>query len=233
MDLRKRVIGLAGMPDDHPGVPGELAVIAQLAADFIAAVSYASVTGVREGDYVTVAATSDLALAVDRAQYADESGPCLDAFSAAQAADVPDISDVSATMAWPGFRQAAVSLGLQASLSLPLFAGRGTPVASLNLYSHHSSAMRPLSAAVRSIFGEEQGGPPGAGGNLDAGEKGLVAGLTGAFAVRAIVQQAIGVITAGNTFDREQAYEALCRSATGTHIALPQVAARVISGRPW
>ncbi len=37
-------------------------------------------------------------------------------------------------MRWPGFRDTAYRLGLHTSLSIPLFAGRGEPIAALNLY---------------------------------------------------------------------------------------------------
>ncbi len=230
IDLRHRLVDLAGKPDDSPTVPADLGIIAQLAADWITAVSYASVTSVVPGGYATVAATSELARAVDEAQYADGSGPCLDAVTDERVTEVPDIS---ATMAWPGFRETALQLGLQASLSIPLFAGRGTPVAGLNLYCHHPSAMRPLSAAVGSAFGLGQQPDPGVKSHLDDGAKNLVAGLIGAFAVRAVIQQAIGVIMALNAHGPEEAYGTLRRQAVDADLALPDAAARVISGQRW
>ena len=51
-------------------------------------------------------------------------------------------------MTWPGFREAATAMGLHASLSIPLFAGSGAPIAALNLYSHDLLAMAPLNAWV-------------------------------------------------------------------------------------
>jgi hypothetical protein len=229
-DLRERLVDLAGTPDDSPAVRTGLAVIAQLTADWISAVSYASVTTLGPGGYATVAATSELALAVDEAQYAERSGPCLEALTDARVTEVPDIS---ATMAWPGFRETALELGLKASLSIPLFAGRGTPVAALNLYSRQPSAMRSLTVAVESVFFLEEREQPVAGQPLDDGAKNLVAGLTGAFAVRALVQQAIGVIMALTAYGPDQAYGTLCVQAVETDVALPQAAARVVSGQRW
>jgi hypothetical protein len=230
LDLRHRLVGLAGTPDDSPAVQADLAVIAQLAADWITAVSYASVTSVVPGGYATVAATSELARAVDEAQYADGSGPCLEAITDARVTEVPDIS---ATMTWPGFRKTALELGLQASLSIPLFAGRGTPVAALNLYCHDPSTMRPLSLAVGSVFGVGNPGEPRVENHLDDGAKNLVAGLTGAFAVRAVIQQAIGVIMALTAHGPEEAYGALRVQAVDADLALPDAAARIVSGQRW
>ncbi len=226
--LHKHLVTLAGTPDDDPAVAADLIVITQLAADRITAVDYASVTRFQGDGYVTVAASSALAVAVDEAQYGDGAGPCLDALDQGRTTKVPEIS---ATMAWPGFRDTALTLGLRASLSVPLFAGRGTPVAALNLYSHDPTAMRPLSQAVESVYGLLGSGQPVASRDLGSGAQSLLAGLTGAFAVRAIVQQAIGVLIAVTASTADQAYDVLCLRAADTGVALPQAAARVIAGR--
>jgi GAF domain/ANTAR domain len=229
--LGEHLVTLAGTPDDDPAVPADLIIIAQLATDRIVAVSYASITRYQPGGWVTVAASSDLALAVDEAQYADGAGPCLETLDTGHVTEVPDIS---ATMAWPGFRDTASALGLRASLSIPLFAARGTAIAALNLYSHDPAAMRPLSRIVESVYGlDETDPPPEPSRNLGAGAKSLLAGLTGAFAVRAILQQAIGVLMAETAASADQAYDALCRRAVDTGIALPQAASRVITGQRW
>jgi hypothetical protein len=58
------------------------------------------------------------------------------------------VPDVAATMRWPGFRDSAYRLGTRASLSIPLFAGRGTAMAAINLYGRGPAALAPLTAAV-------------------------------------------------------------------------------------
>ena len=69
--LAEALVQLAGTPDDMPTIDAQLKKLAQLAPDQVACVDYASVTALRDDTYVTVAANSDLALAVDQAQYAD------------------------------------------------------------------------------------------------------------------------------------------------------------------
>jgi hypothetical protein len=224
--LRDRLVALAGTPDDGRTVTGDLDAVAQLATDRVMAVSYASVTTSLHGGYVTVAASSDLARAVDEAQYADGGGPCLSALERGQPAAV---SDIAATMGWPGFRDTAAKFGLRASLSVPLFAGRGTPIAALNLYSHHPEDMRPLSGAVRSVYDLGQRPTPDLH-SLDPGGGELVSGLIAAFAVRAVVQQAIGVVMALTGAGPDAAYESLCDRATTSGVPLTQAAGRLISG---
>src|SRR5215207_7408877 len=90
--LADALIALAQTPDDVPGIDAQLTRIARLAADRVAGVDYASITALRGEEYITVAASSELALAVDNAQYADGSGPCLQSLDTAAPVTVPEIA---------------------------------------------------------------------------------------------------------------------------------------------
>jgi AmiR/NasT family two-component response regulator len=57
----------------------------------------------------------------------------------------------------------------------------------------------------------------------------LVAGIAGAFAVRAVIQQAVGVIIAGTQRGAEAAYLSLRRRAVERGFTLPDTAAAVIA----
>jgi hypothetical protein len=221
------LIALAGTPDDASWIDCQLLTTAQSSADLIAPVAYASITGYRDDAVTTVAASSDIARAVDRAQYDARSGPCLDALDTAAPIAVPD---VAATMRWPGFRECARGFGIGASLSVPLFAGQGVPVAALNLHSHDAQGLGPLSAAVRVTYDPEAGpGPVAAEAPLDRGGEAFIAGLAGAFAVRARIQQAIGVIMATTHRTPDAAYLVLRMRAAETGTALTDAATAVIT----
>jgi hypothetical protein len=223
--LAQSFIALAGIPDDASTVDEQLVLIAKLAVDRVAAVDYASVTAVREHAYTTVAASSELAVAVDEAQYAEQAGPCLEPLHTGTPVPVPDIA---ATMAWPGFRDQAFKIGLRASVSVPLFAGSGEPVAVLNLYAHDAAAMAPLTEAVWNVYKPN----PAAGGravaDLEPGAGELMAGLAEAFAVRATIQQAVGVIMARQAVGAFDAYLSLRSRAVETGSSLTTTAAALI-----
>ncbi|WP_250001945.1 GAF domain-containing protein [Actinoplanes sp. M2I2] len=225
--LSGTLVLLAGTPDDHSSIESQLVTIAKLSAQRVEPVSYASVTTRRGNAYTTVAASNDIALAVDEAQYADRTGPCLDALETAKPYGVADIAE---TMRWPGFRDTAYRLGLHTSLSIPLFAGRGEPVAALNLYGHDSIAMTVLTSAVWATYDEAAPGLSDHPG-LDPGGDELVDGLSDAFAVRAIIQQAIGIIVATDHGTRDLAYATLRLRAADTGSPLPIVAQAVITDR--
>jgi ANTAR domain/GAF domain len=218
---------LAGTPDDASWITCQLVTIAQLSADLITPVAYASVTAYRDDAVTTVATSSEIALAVDQAQYADQAGPCLDALDDASPVAVPDIA---ATMQWPGFRDSAYRLGISASLSIPLFAGRGTAIAALNLYGRDPNSLAPLTAAVWAAYDLQGSGATPRGHGLDDGGEGLVAGLAGAFAVRARIQQAIGAVMAATHRTADAAYLLLRMRAAETGTTLTDTAAAVIAG---
>jgi hypothetical protein len=226
--LKDGVVALAGMADDDPEVSPALIAIARLTADRTLAVSYASVTARRAGALTTVATSSEMALAVDEAQYADGAGPCLETFDTGTVTAVPD---VGATMQWPGFRDAAFGLGLRASLSVPLFAGRGDCVAVLNLYSHDPTPMGALTAAVWETYEAASGSPDGSRHHLDDGGAELVAGLTGAFAVRDVIQQAIGRVIAEQQVTADAAYLTLRAWARENGSSLVDTATTVLAAQ--
>jgi hypothetical protein len=225
--LHDELVGLAGTPDDDSRVGAHLTAIAQLAADRIGAVDYASITSRREDAYATVAASSDLAAAVDEAQYGDDAGPCLDALEAGYPTAVPKIA---ATMTWPGFRETAFKLGLRASLSIPLFAGSGSTVAALNLYGRVPATMTALTTAVWHAYDPDpsDGTPPD---DMDPGGRQLVSGLVDALAVRAVIQQAIGVLIAATRGGADSAYRTLRIHAAETGRTLADTAAGLVGER--
>src|SRR3954470_23160518 len=127
--LAAAMVTLAGLPEHSFAVGHQLRTIARLTAERVAAARYASITALRGKNYITVAFSDEPAKAIDDAQYADNTGPCLDALDTGTPVAVPDID---AAVRWPGFHQAALRMGLHASVSVPLHAGRGEPIAGLN-----------------------------------------------------------------------------------------------------
>jgi ANTAR domain len=132
-------------------------------------------------------------------------------------------------MRWLGFREQASALGLRASVSIPVFAGNGAPVAVLNLYSHDQAAMAPVVDAIWNVFhpdskpdGEE---PEPA---LEPGAAELVAGLSQASAVHATIQQAVGVIMAQQGVSALDAYLTLRDRAAETNVALTTAATALL-----
>lgn len=187
--------------------------------------AYASVTVDRDKKLTTVAISDDLALAVDEAQYDEDAGPCLDSLRQDRLVTVPDMDR---TIAWPAFRAAAAGLGLNASISLPLFAGRGSTIAALNLYGRDPAEMAPLITRLVSVYDPDDTTPDDAD-PAGAGEADLLAGLAEALSVRAGIQLALGAIMARTGSTTEQAYLKLRLHAANQGMPLPAAADMLIS----
>jgi ANTAR domain/GAF domain len=224
--LAHSLIALAQMPDDVSAIDQQLVLIARLVVDRVAAVDYASVTAVREDAYTTVAASSDLAAAVDQAQYDAQAGPCLEPLHTGEPVGVPEIA---ATMRWTGFREQAFGMGLRASVSVPLFAGSGAPVAVLNLHGRDSAAMAPIIEGIWDVFHPDGAtiGTHGTAG-LEPGAAELIAGLAEAFAVRATIRQAVGVLMGQHGISALDAYLSLRDRAAEAGSSLTSMASAVL-----
>jgi hypothetical protein len=121
-------------------------------------------------------------------------------------------------------------MGLRASVSVPLFAGRGEPVAVLNVYSHDHAAMAPLIAGVLSVHGHPARGTIDEDHLLvlDEGGRELVAGYAEALSVRATIQRALQLIRAENGCSMDDAYLSLCIRAGEAGTDLGRAAATLI-----
>jgi len=219
-ELAAAMVLLAGMPEHAAGVDAQLRLIARLTPELVAPARYASITALRGDTYTTVAFSDELARAIDEAQYADHRGPCLDALDSGTPVAVPDID---ATVQWPKFHEVAPSMGLHTSVSVPLYAGRGEPVAVLNVYSNDRVAMAPLLGRICSLHGhagddvdnsvlEEE---------LDEGGRELISGYAQTLSVRATIKLALGMIMVENRCTADDAYVSLCLHAgqAGTDLA--------------
>jgi hypothetical protein len=223
--LAEALVTLAGTPDDVPTIDAQLRRLAQVAADRVACVDYASITALRDNAYVTVAASSDLALAVDQAQYADDDGPCLRSLQTRTPVTVPDIA---ATMAWPGFRDAATGLGLHASVSIPLVAGSGATIAVLNCYGRDPDAMALLIAGLAVVYDPSRPLPPDILPAEDTGGGELLAGVAEALSVHDTIQRAVGVIMAQTDGSAADAYVTLRLRAADAGVSLLATANMII-----
>lgn len=127
-------------------------------------------------------------------------------------------------MSWPEFHSAANKLGLHASLSIPLFAGRGAPIAVLNLYGRDTVGIAPLIAGVRNLYTGQPPPPGNRPNSMDSGAQQLLAGLARAFTVRDTIQRAFGVLMARDHCSAAEAYRHLRLRAAETGTSLAETA---------
>ena len=131
-----------------------------------------SVTELSDLGFHTPAASNELALHLDLAQYADGDGPCV-AACRDKAVHAVAIMDVEPDYA--GFAAAALSRGIHSSLSLPVFGG--SRPSALNLYASSPSAFDDprairiaslLARCVGAVLADHVRGGPATSANLQA-----------------------------------------------------------------
>ncbi len=123
--------------------------------------------------------------------------------------------------------------GPRARLSVPLFAGSGTTLALLNLYGDDPDGMAELADALRAAFDPDVPIPGPRRAITDPLAADLVTGVTGAFAVRAVIQQAVGILVAAGQRTPERAYVVLRMRAAASGYTLHQTATTVIGEQRW
>jgi hypothetical protein len=223
--LAAAIIAMVGTPDHSPRVQALLRQIPQLTVARVAAATHASITGLRGRAFTTVAVSDELIREIDEIQYAENAGPCVDSLNTDAPVAVPDID---ATVQWPGFHEAAPRMGLHASVSIPLYAGRGHAVAVLNVYGHDRAAMAPLIAGIELVHGDLPDTAVDAGrlGDLDDGGRELIAAYADALDIRATIRLAIERIRSEMRCSADDAYLTLCirASEAGADLAAAAVA---------
>jgi hypothetical protein len=223
--LAAGLIALAGTADDTPEVEALLLRITKLAAERVAAVDYASVTGLGDRGFTMVTTSSDLVAAIDAAQFT-QGGPCVQALEDQAPVDVLGLDSM---IRWPGFAAEAARLGLDATVSLPLFTGSGAATAVLNLYGRDEVAMAPLAAGIWRVYDPDRPLPFLTGPRPpEPGAQELLTGFAGAVAVRSSIQQAFYRIMDRQQCHASEAYEWLRVYAAETGTTLPAAAHAVL-----
>jgi len=209
--------------------------VAELA---LAAVTTADAAGLtllegRKRPVTVFASNADLSWEVDQVQYADDTGPCLEAYRTGRVLRVGDAARAGGR--WPGYARAALTLGVGSTLSLPLVAG-GTTYGALNLYARATGAFGETDVSEGQVFATQASVVlANASAYWDAQD--LATGLTEAMKSRAVIDMAKGKLMASGRYTPDQAFEVLVNASQRTNTRLRDVAYRIVHEvdvpQPW
>lgn len=188
----------------------------------IPGVDEASVT-LLEDSPRTVAASGDLALRADEAQYAAGQGPCLEA---ARGGRPVIVDNLAADERWPAYASVALGVGVGASLSVPLELA-GASGSALNIYARHATAPvgEVVDAAVElATFVSNVA----ALSNDRLRALTLVQQMQDAMQFRAIIEQAKGIVMRDRGCSADEAFEVLVRRSQESHLKLRDVAQHLV-----
>jgi len=199
-----------------------VAILAQQAIGPAAAVGITLVDDRRRP--TTFVATAEIAPTVDQAQYDDDDGPCLTAYREHRVIRVDDTRQP--TMRWPRYSRTAPDAGVLSTLSLPLTVGEET-YGAFNLYATSPHAFSDAHEADSQLFATQAAVVLG---NARAywGIYELAEGLKTAMESRAAIEQAKGIIMAGQRCGPDEAFNILISASQRSNVKIRQLALRIV-----
>ncbi len=198
--------------------------ITAIAARGIPGAESVSTTLLRGEKAYTAAYAGEMALRADELQYAEDSGPCMDA---GRGGVVLRIDDMLTEQRWPAYVARVRQEGVRSSLSVPL-PYQGTVIGALNVYSSQPEAFvsaesldagRDVAEAVAVAVGN-------AAAHHRLGEQ--ARNMQIAMETRAVIEQAKGVLMAQRQVDADEAFEILRDASQRYNRKLRDIAAGIV-----
>lgn len=207
-----------------------LARVARSAARAIPDADGVTITVLGNASPRTAAHTDDRMLRLDDAQYESTRGPCLEA---ADTRHPVRVMTELGEQRWPEFINAARSLGVSASLSVPLIVATSSPqvegqlVGSLNVYSQRAAAFDPFDEELMRLYTVTACHTIT---NAHRWQKSRdeVAQLEQTLTTRSVIDQAKGVMRAIHGCTAEEAFAMLVERSQNANVKLHLVAAELL-----
>jgi GAF domain-containing protein len=198
--------------------------VAHLAVVSLDGCDAAGVTVRKNGSGITTAATDEVVLSVDEAQYETGQGPCLQAMREAKPFF---ITSMGRDTRFPRYTPLAIAAGIRSSMTFPLSVS-DEPIGALNLYSRAEDAFpesdRPLAAmfAAQASIGLVNV-------RTFEGLKAAVGQLEEALETRGVIGQAMGILMAREGISAEAAFELLKTGSQHSNTKLREIAAQIVA----
>jgi GAF domain-containing protein len=164
-----------------------------------------SITLVRGDRAFTAAYAGEMALAADELQYAEGTGPCMDA---GRGGVVLRVDDMRTETRWPHYASRVVEQGVRSSLSIPL-PFQDESIGALNNYSTQPEAFATPESLEAGLEVAEVVAVAVANARAHAELGEQARHMRAAMESRAVIEQAKGVLMAQRHIDADQAFEVL------------------------
>ena len=203
-----------------------LGEITSIAARAIPGAEAVSTTLIRGDKAFTAAYSGEIAMQADELQYAEDSGPCIDA---GRGGVVLRIDDVHTEERWPAYIARVRQTPVRSSLSVPL-PYQGSSIGALNIYSTQEAAFATPDALAAGLGVAETIAVAVANADAHAQLADQARNMRLAMESRAVIEQAKGVLMAERRVDAEQAFEILRQASQRYNRKLRDIAAGIVAG---
>lgn len=222
-DTAAELAKLAGLVLIEPDLDRALVAVTGVAVAAIGPCDGASLTMRAAGVPSAPIASDDWAAELDRLQFVEQEGPCLDCLREGSILRSPELaSDIR----FPAYGPRAAALGAASVLSLPL-AADGRTVGALNLYARKPHVFDAQWLAVGELLAAHAGLAISAA-TAYYSSRDLAEQMRQALESRAVIEQAKGVLAAQQQVTPEEAFELLVEQSQRTNRKLREVARAVV-----
>jgi ANTAR domain/GAF domain len=211
---RSVMADLAGRYLTH-NIEATLATVTAAAVKLMDGVDYADVMLINGEELQSRAPTAPLVVDLDEVQLRMKDGPCLRAAMTDTVITCPDLADDSR---WPDFAAAALEVGVQSTLSFPLFRRRNGGAA-LNLMSCSADAMDRADHTIGAMLATH------AAMALTASDR--ISQFESALASRDLIGQAKGMLMERFDVDADRAFELLTKLSQETNTPVRTIAGKI------
>ena len=214
---------LAGLVLTEPDLDTALVAVTKVAVAAVEPCDGASLTMRNRGVPSAPAASDAWAVDLDRLQFVEQEGPCLDCL---REGSVMRVRDLRTDGRFPNYGPQAAERGAHSALSLPLVADGGT-VGALNLYSRRPDAFGSEVVAVGELLAAHASLAISAA-TAYFSSRDLADQMRQALESRAVIEQAKGVLVAQLGESAEEAFDRLVQLSQRSNRKLREVARSVV-----
>lgn len=168
--------------------------------------------------------TDERALAIDQAQYAEEDGPCLDAWRGRRVVHIRNVA--AASDQYPTYVKTALANDVHSTLSLPLQVSDST-IGALNLYARERDSFTEADEVIAKDVASVVATIMATTSYAEAIE--LNQHLSRAIDSRAVIEQAKGIIIATTRCSPDDAFEILRQQSQSENRKLREIAEEIVN----
>lgn len=214
---------LAGLVLTEPDLDTALVAVTKVATAAVEPCDGASLTMRTRGVPSAPAASDEWAVELDKLQFVEQEGPCLDCL---REGSVMRVRDLATDGRFPNYGPKAADKGALSALSLPLVAD-GRTVGALNLYSRRPDAFGSEVVAVGELLAAHASlGISAATAYFSSRQ--LADQMRQALESRAVIEQAKGVLMAQQGGTADEAFDALVSQSQRNNRKLRDIAQSVV-----
>jgi GAF domain-containing protein len=173
---------------------------------------------------MTVAASNDAVLMMDRHQYDTGEGPCLAAKAEGRRIYIESLAEETR---WPRFVPLALGQGIMSIMSSPLMSG-DRPHGALNFYSSTERAFGPKEQELAALFAKQASEIVATSGT-DATARTSGERFAQALSSRRTIHQAQGIIMARDGVAADEAHQTILSGARAAGATVASYAAGVVA----